>query len=59
MGRVALLQTSKLAVADPQQANNFNIEVNMSNISGLSIEELEDLQVEAAKLIEIKKRKSH
>jgi DNA-binding protein H-NS len=29
----------------------------MSNISGLSIEELEDLQVEAAKLIEIKKKK--
>jgi hypothetical protein len=23
VGRVALLQTSKLAVADPQQANNF------------------------------------
>lgn len=30
----------------------------MSNISGLSIEELEDLQVEAAKLIEIKKEKA-
>ncbi|MFX6961369.1 H-NS histone family protein [Acinetobacter baumannii] len=30
----------------------------MSNISGLSIEELEDLQVEAAKLIEIKKEQA-
>jgi DNA-binding protein H-NS len=30
----------------------------MSNISGLSIEELEDLQVEAAKLIEIKRKKA-
>ncbi len=31
----------------------FNKEVNMSQISELSIEELKDLQLEAAKLIEI------